>query len=227
MNKPLFLSIVDRLSKNILFFQQRRDAVGRLGLSPLQKCTAAIRMLAYGCAADACDEYLRLGESTTLSCLSHFKSGVIQLFGDEYLRRPTPEDLQRLLDIGEIRGFPGMIGSIDCMHWEWKNCPTTWKGLFTRGSGKPTIVLEAVASQDLWICHAFFGSPAPTVQYEVNGHQYDLAYYLTDGIYPKWSTLSNLSHSLKVLKQSYLLKLKNQPEKMWSVLLECCNLDLQ
>ena len=22
----------------------------------------------------------------------------------------------------------------------------------------------------------------------VNGHQYDLAYYLTDGIYPKWST---------------------------------------
>ena len=21
-----------------------------------------------------------------------------------------------------------------------------------------------------------------------NGHQYDLAYYLTDGIYPKWST---------------------------------------
>uniref|UniRef100_A0A0D3DUS2 Myb-like domain-containing protein n=1 Tax=Brassica oleracea var. oleracea TaxID=109376 RepID=A0A0D3DUS2_BRAOL len=46
----------------------------------------------------------------------------------EYLRRPMPEDLQRLLDIGEIRGFPGMIGSIDCMHWVWKNCPTAWKG---------------------------------------------------------------------------------------------------
>uniref|UniRef100_A0A0D2ZXP6 Uncharacterized protein n=1 Tax=Brassica oleracea var. oleracea TaxID=109376 RepID=A0A0D2ZXP6_BRAOL len=29
---------------------------------------------------------------------------------------------------------------------------------------------------------------APRVQYVVNGHQYDLAYYLTDGIYPKWST---------------------------------------
>uniref|UniRef100_A0A0D2ZVH9 Uncharacterized protein n=1 Tax=Brassica oleracea var. oleracea TaxID=109376 RepID=A0A0D2ZVH9_BRAOL len=79
------------------------------------------------------------------------EEGVIQLFGDEYLRRPTPEDLQRLLDIGEVRGFPGMIGSIDCMHWEWKNCPTAWKGQYTRGSGKPTIVLEAVASQDLWI----------------------------------------------------------------------------
>ena len=29
---------------------------------------------------------------------------------------------------------------------------------------------------------------APRVQYVVNGHQYDLTYYLTDGIYPKWST---------------------------------------
>ncbi|WZZ39800.1 hypothetical protein YC2023_036059 [Brassica napus] len=151
MNKVVFMRIVDRLSENFPFFQQRKDATGRLGLSPLQKCTAALRMLAYGCAADAVDKYLRLGQSTTLSCLSNFTEGVIQLFGDEYLRRPTPEDLQRLLDIGEIRGFPGMIGSIDCMHWEWKNCPTAWKGQYTRGSGKPTIVLEAVASEDLWI----------------------------------------------------------------------------
>ncbi|XP_013720746.1 uncharacterized protein LOC106424527 [Brassica napus] len=144
MNKEIFMRIVDRLSENISFFQQKRDAIGRLGLSPLQKCTAALRMLAYGCAADAVDEYLRLGESTALSCLSNFTEGVIQWFGVEYLRRPTPDDLQRLLDIGEIRGFPGMIGSIDCR--------------------------------------------APRVQYVVNGHQYDLAYYLTDGIYPKWST---------------------------------------
>ncbi|XP_009120419.2 putative nuclease HARBI1 [Brassica rapa] len=210
MNKEVFMRIVDRLSENYPFFQQRRDAVGRLGLSPLQKCTAALRMLAYGCAADAVDEYLRLGESTALSCLTNFTEGVIDLFGEEYMRRPTPEDLQRLLDIGEIRGFPGMIGSIDCMHWEWKNCPTAWKGQYTRGSGKPTIVLEAVASQDLWIWHAFFGPPgtlndinvldrspvfddilqgrAPRVQYLVNGHQYGLPYYLTDGIYPRWST---------------------------------------
>ncbi|XP_048596555.1 uncharacterized protein LOC125578249 [Brassica napus] len=114
MNKEVFMRIVDRLSENIPFFQQKRDAVGRLGLSPLQKCTAALRMLAYGCAADAVDEYLRLGESTALSCLSNFTEGVIDWFGPEYLRRPTPDDLQRLLDIGEIRGFPGMIGSIDC-----------------------------------------------------------------------------------------------------------------
>ncbi|XP_056858888.1 uncharacterized protein LOC130507965 isoform X2 [Raphanus sativus] len=105
------------------------------------------------------DEYLRLAETTSRSCLENFVEGIIQLFGDEYLRRPTPTDLQRLLYIGEIRGFPGMIGSIDCMHWEWKNCPTSWKGQYSRGSSKPTIVLEAIASYDLWIWHAFFGPP--------------------------------------------------------------------
>ena len=88
------MRIVDRLSAEIPYFQQRRDATGRLGHSPLQKATTAIRMMAYGCPADAVDEYLRLGETTALLCLEHFVQGIINLFGDEYLRRPTPEDLQ-------------------------------------------------------------------------------------------------------------------------------------
>uniref|UniRef100_A0A0D3CIB6 DDE Tnp4 domain-containing protein n=1 Tax=Brassica oleracea var. oleracea TaxID=109376 RepID=A0A0D3CIB6_BRAOL len=210
MNKRLFLRIVDRLSNEVEFFRRKRDGLGRLGLSTLQKCTAAIRVLAYGSAVDAVDEYLRLGGSTTRLCVENFVEAIINLFGDEYLRRPTPADLQRLLHVGEYRGFPGMIGSIDCIHWEWKNCPTAWKGKYSRGSGKPTIVLEAVASYDLWIWHAFFGPPgtlndinvldrspvfddiingqAPRVNFSVNGRVYRLAYYLTDGIYPKCAT---------------------------------------
>lgn len=51
-----------------------------------------------------------------------------------------------------------MFGSIDCMHWQWKRCPNAWKGMFTRGDQKVSmIILEAVASHDLWIWHAFFG----------------------------------------------------------------------
>uniref|UniRef100_A0A0D3API2 Myb-like domain-containing protein n=1 Tax=Brassica oleracea var. oleracea TaxID=109376 RepID=A0A0D3API2_BRAOL len=159
MNKSLFLRIVHRLSTEVLYFQPTEDATGRSSLSPLQKCTAAIRQLAYGGGADTVDEYVRLAETTARKCLHNFTAGIISLFGDEYLRRPTPEDLERLLHIGEERGFPGMIGSIDCMHWEWKNCPTAWKEMYSRGTGKPTIMLEAVASYDLWIWHAFFGAP--------------------------------------------------------------------
>ncbi|GLT38016.1 hypothetical protein SLA2020_122890 [Shorea laevis] len=100
------------------------------------------------------------GESTVTECLKKFVRAVIEVFKDEYLRRPTAEDVQRLLQMGEARGFPGMIGSIDCMHWEWKNCPAAWKGMFVQGDhDKPTIMAEAVASADLWIWHAFFGVP--------------------------------------------------------------------
>nr|VDD43158.1 unnamed protein product [Brassica oleracea] len=82
MNKELFMHIVHRLSEDVPFFRQRRDATGRFGLSPLQKCTSAIRLLVYGYAADTVDEYLRLGDSTVISCLHNFTERIIQLFGD-------------------------------------------------------------------------------------------------------------------------------------------------
>ena len=151
MNKSLFMRIVHRLSTEVPYFQPTQDAAGRSSLSPLQKCIAAIRQLAYGGGADTVDEYVRLAETTARKCLHNFTAGIISLFGDEYLRRPSLEDLERLLRIGEQRGFPGMVGSIDCMHWEWKNCPTAWKRMYSRGTEKPTIVLEAVASYDLGI----------------------------------------------------------------------------
>ena len=211
MRRNLFLRIVDGVTTHDPYFQNKQDATGRQGLSSLQKCTAAIRMLAYGVAADAVDEYIRIGESTTIECTKRFVSAIIDVFGDEYLRRPNPEDLERLLRKGQQRGFPGMLGSIDCMHWEWKNCPVAWHGQYLRGDhSHPTMVLEAVASYDLWIWHAFFGLPgtsndinvlersplfhevlegrAPAVAFSVNGNNYNLGYYLTDGIYPNWAT---------------------------------------
>ncbi|KAJ0534652.1 putative harbinger transposase-derived protein [Helianthus annuus] len=159
MRRPLFLRIVAAVTTNDIYFQQRPDATGRQGLSPLQKCTVAMRVLAYGTSADAHDEYLRMSATATRTALIKFIEGVISCFGQEYLRMPKENDLARLLHVGEERGFPGMIGSIDCMHWEWKNCPTAWAGQYAGRSGKPTIILEVVASYDLWIWHAFFGTP--------------------------------------------------------------------
>jgi hypothetical protein len=159
MRKHVFLHIVEDLGNHGAYFQTRVDATGRIGLSPLQKCTAAIRMLAYGSSVDQIDDNIRIGESTTIECLEHFVKGVNEIYEAEYLRRPNNDDIQRLLQMGEARGFPGMLGSIDCMHWEWKNCPIAWQGQFRRGDhAKPSIKLEAVTSQDLWIWHAYFGT---------------------------------------------------------------------
>ena len=51
---------------------QKRNAAGTLGLSCLQKVVAAFQMVAYGVAADATDDYVRIGESTPLETLQKF-----------------------------------------------------------------------------------------------------------------------------------------------------------
>jgi hypothetical protein len=167
-------------------------------------------MLAYGSSADQLDEVLQIAASTYLEILEKFDEGVIECFGEEYLRPPRSDEMDKILQENEARGFSRMLGSIDCMHWAWKNCPKGWADMFTCGDkGIPTMILEAVATHDLRIWHAFFGtagsqndinvlnkSPlfiqaingkAPTVQYYVNGTQYDMCYYLADKIYPEWA----------------------------------------
>ncbi|KAK9219544.1 hypothetical protein WN943_008190 [Citrus x changshan-huyou] len=109
-----------------------------------------------------------------------------------------------------------MLDILDCMHWKWKNCSTAWAGQYTSRSGTPTIILEAVADYDIWIWHSHFGLPgsnndinvleasnlfanlalgiAPPAHYVIKGNEYNMSYYLADGIYPKWSTLVPTIH---------------------------------
>ncbi|XP_021861253.2 uncharacterized protein [Spinacia oleracea] len=52
MKKHVFLRITQTLEERHEFFQQCPDATGRLGASSLQKCTATMRLLAYGRSND-------------------------------------------------------------------------------------------------------------------------------------------------------------------------------
>ncbi|CAL2254469.1 unnamed protein product [Prunus armeniaca] len=167
-------------------------------------------MLAYRSSADQVDEIARMGKSTILESLVRFCDAVETLCTRDYLRRPTPRDLQRLLQKAESRGFPEMIGSIDCMHWQWKNCPIAWQGDYGNRKGQKIIILEVVTGFDTWVWHAFFGvadsqndlnvlgqslvfndvlrGEGPNITYQINNIVYQNGYYLADGIYLRWTT---------------------------------------
>ena len=94
--------------------------------------------------------------------------------------------------------------------------------------GASSVVLEGVANYDTWVCHAFFGmagahndinvlqrSPvfarlangqAPDCNYEINGHQYNMGYYLADGIYPTYSKFVKTIHNPVPLAKKYFAK---------------------
>ena len=82
MRKELYMSIVDALERRYMCFRFKHDVAGRPGHTPIQKCTASIRQLAYGGAADMWDEYLHIGETTALKCLKYFCEGVVKIFKD-------------------------------------------------------------------------------------------------------------------------------------------------
>ncbi|XP_024007289.1 uncharacterized protein LOC112083492 [Eutrema salsugineum] len=155
MSRSLFLRIINAVENHDNYFTQKRDTIGRLGLSSLQKGTAVLRMLAYGLPADATDEYVKIGESTALESMKIFCRAIVDIFSEQYLRSPTANDVARLLYIGEKRGFPGMLGI------------------------------------------------APSCHYVIQGNQYNMGYYLADGIYPKWSTIVQTIHEPRGPKKKY------------------------
>ncbi|XP_070675600.1 uncharacterized protein [Malus domestica] len=162
--------------KTLIEAGNNEDACGVMGLIPEQKITVALQMLAYEAATDQVDEIARMGKSTILESLMRFCGAIESIYTAEYLRKPTHMDLEKLLKKAEMRSFPGMIGSIDCMHWTWKNYPSAW---VPGAQNDLNVIVQSPVFNNV------LQGKAPKVTYEVNGHMYDGPYYLADGIYPR------------------------------------------
>jgi hypothetical protein len=145
MHRELFERIKqDLLQEHNNVWAQLQDPCGVKGFSTEQKMTGCLRVLAYGTAADSFDEYIRMAESTLLEYLELFCDAIISMYSSFYLRKPTAEDLQYILSLHSSRGFPGKLGSLDVMHWEWKNCPMGWAGQYQSGKNVLIVCLTCI-----------------------------------------------------------------------------------
>ncbi|XP_047948770.1 uncharacterized protein LOC125194555 [Salvia hispanica] len=89
---------------------------------------------------------------------------------------------------GSVHGFPVMLDNIDCMHWEWKNCPTALKGM---SNNDINILQSSPLFNDQ--CNGV----GPSISFVANDNQHDKRYYLVDEIYPNWSVfVKTIKHPL-------------------------------
>lgn len=228
------------------YWRQRTNATGRLQAHPLQKLVGAFRVLAYGEASDRGDEYVRLSASTIAEATRHLVDYLVERYEPTYLRPPTNEEVAYILERNAARGMPGCLGSIDCSHWRWVNCPTALAGQYQNRKGERTVVMETVSDEDLYIWHFYIGCPGSMndlnvlstsplyhniasgawppkdFPYTVNGRTRRLLYYLADGIYPRYAFFATPYSAPATPKQRVYNRLhealRKDAERLYAVL---------
>ena len=64
--RDLFIRLVYGAWEHDTWFKLKKDVVGMVGFSSIQKCMVAMSMIAYGAPANGQDDYLRMLESTAI-----------------------------------------------------------------------------------------------------------------------------------------------------------------
>lgn len=160
MPRSLFMRLYNGITEDP-WWQQRPNATGQLQAHPIQKLVAALRVLSYGDAQDRNDEYIELSKTTVHNAVTRLISFILEKYEAVYLRAPSSADLRSITARNAARGLPGCIGSLDCCHWQWTQCPVAFHGQYQKGGRgrQRTIVIETICDEDLWVWHIFAGAP--------------------------------------------------------------------
>nr|XP_051201726.1 uncharacterized protein LOC127315263 [Lolium perenne] len=87
MKKEFFLKIVYGVGEYDKYFIAKQDCTSLWGFTLIQKCTAAMRYLAYRAPPDTFNDYLRMTESTCIETLYSGSTRGILVSAVSFLRR--------------------------------------------------------------------------------------------------------------------------------------------
>jgi hypothetical protein len=202
-------------NRNIAFYTQITDRMGKVGASMEARLLLALKTMAYGVPSHMLRDSFQMSKTLARKCCIEFDRAIIYIYTEEYLRVPTQHDVNRIEQLHRmVHGISGMFGSLDCMHTYWKNCPYGWQGSYKGKEKRPSIVLEAICDYHLWFWHGAYGyagtmndlsilSMSPflgklvdgsfgkleenVVPYKIGNDNFTKMFILVDGIYPPYS----------------------------------------
>jgi hypothetical protein len=204
------------MRRNISFYKNKIITEGKDVASLEAKLLLPLKTLAYGVPSHVFCDYFQMSFQFARECCGQFDSAIKLVYGG-FIRFPSTTDLNRISKLHRcIHGVSGMLGSLDCTHTYWKNCPKAWQGSYKGKENKPSIVLEAMCDYHGFLWHVSYGysgtlndrtildlSPllerlidgsfdavetaSGVVPFKVGKEFFDKSFILVDGIYPQYS----------------------------------------
>jgi len=145
---PTFVKLVDKCSHHNIFPPSRHLPVEL-------KVLTCLRILGRGSCADEIKELSGelLGESTVHVLFKQFVKGIAEHLFPIHVKIPEGTYLQEVLHVYSRLGLPGAIGSMDCTHVWWAQCPKRLTFDCTGKEGYPTLVFQVVVDHFRRINH--------------------------------------------------------------------------
>jgi hypothetical protein len=136
----------DVMGRQLEFYQPAQKLPPSQQASFEAKLLLPLKCLAYGVPPHAFIDYFQMSRAFARVCCIEFDKAIRTLYMKEWLRLPTKADLKSILQLHKQQhGVDGMVGSLDCSHTYWKNCPKAWQGSYKGKERMPSIVLEAIS----------------------------------------------------------------------------------
>jgi hypothetical protein len=117
----------DVMASNIKFFKSTRDGSCKSSLAA--RLLLPLKTLANGVPPHTFIDYFQMSPQYARECCKEFDEMMRSIYMKEFLRHPTAADLKNIVKLHKcVHSIDGMIGSLDCTHTFWKNCPKAWQG---------------------------------------------------------------------------------------------------
>ena len=204
------------MAKNIKFYTVKKNRMPYEQSSLEAKLLLPLKTLAYGVPPHTFMDYFHMSPTHCNDCCKQFDLAIQLVYTKEFLRVPTAADLKAITRLhSSIHGVDGLLGSLDCTHTYWKNCPKAWQGTYKGKEYMPSIAMEAMSDYHLFFWHVAYGYPGKTndktilahsplldrmldgtfqeiekeagvVPFQIQEEQFTKTFILVDGIYPHY-----------------------------------------